>query len=111
MNPQQKLDALVAQHVLKWRNEGTKWFHPEADKEVTLQPFSVDLALAWQVAEKICEQGYRLQIDGSRIWQARFYKSVAHTLETHAFSATSREPASAICLAALAVKGIQTSPY
>lgn len=88
-----KLDELVAKHVLEKSGSGE------------VSPYSTDLNSAWEVVDRVCDEGYRLQLDGSRIWQARFYKSAAHTLETQAFSVTGKTPALAICLAALAVKG------
>ena len=88
-----KLDELVVSHVL--------------GGGAGLRPYSTDLNAAWELAEKVCDLGYRLQLDGSRLWLARFYKSAAHTLETQAFSATSGSPAAAICLAALTMKGIK----
>ena len=91
MDAGKELDTVVIQNVF--------------DKNL---PYSTDLAAAWLLVEKICEDGYRFQLDGSKIWQARFYKSVSHTLETKAFLATARTPAAAICKAALAVRGIDT---
>ncbi len=67
--------------------------------------FSTDVATAWRVVDEICDRGYKLQLSGSRIWQARFYKSAAHTLETQASTATGSSPAEAICIAALIVLG------
>jgi hypothetical protein len=108
MDAGKKLDELTAERVLKWKNESGRWSDPEAEKDVVLKPFSTDLNAAWLVVDKICEEGYRLQLEGSRIWQARFYKSVAHTLETRAYDATAGEPSLAICRAALAVRGLET---
>jgi hypothetical protein len=104
-----KLDEKVALHVLEWEKRDGRWFEPDSDAETPLKPFSSELSVAWDLAEQVCDTGYRLQIDGSRLWQARFYKSAAHTLETRAFAATAGTPAEAICLAALALKGVDTS--
>jgi len=99
-----KVDEAVALHVLSWRQDGERWF--DSDVEVGIRPFSRDLTAAWEVVDRVCEEGFRLQLDGSRLWLARFYKSAAHTLETRAYSATAGNPAEAICLAALAFKGV-----
>jgi hypothetical protein len=58
------------------------------------------------IAERDLGSGFRLQLEGSKLWKARFYKSVAHTLETLAFAETAKDPATAICIAALASKGV-----
>lgn len=92
LNP--ALDALVAEKVL-----GGK-------KTDSAPRFSSDLAAAWEIVDHVCDQGYRLQLDGKKLWQARFYKSVAHTLETRAELASGSSPAEAICLAALALQGV-----
>jgi hypothetical protein len=104
--PSTQLDERVAQHVLGWRREADGWREPATGQRVELRPFSRDIAAAWEIADAICDRGFRLQVDGSRIWQARFYKSASHTLETKAFSATDKTPAEAICRAALAVLGV-----
>lgn len=109
MQPGSEMDELVAERVLGWRREGAGWLLPDSDTRAELRPFSEDLSAAWGVATRICKEGFRLQLDGAKIWQARFYKSVAHTLETRALSATARNPATAICLAALAVRGVHAS--
>ena len=108
MDAGKKMDELTAERVLKWKNKDGQWRDEEAERDTSLQPFSAVLNAAWLVVDKICEEGYRLQLEGSRIWQARFYKSVAHTLETRAYDATAGEPALAICRAALAVRGVET---
>ena len=72
-----------------------------------IPPYSSDLEAVWPLVDLICAEGYRLQLEGSKIWQARFYKSVARTLDTRAVLATSNHPATAICLAALNIKGIE----
>lgn len=72
--------------------------------------FSTDLRAAWEIVDFVCNQSFRFEITGKKFWQARFYKSVSHTLETQAFLATGREPAEAICRAALAIKGIGGAP-
>lgn len=101
------MDEAVAFHILEWRHEQDRWIDSESGDAVTELPrFSSDLSAAWRLAKPICAQGFRLQLDGSRIWQARFYKSAAHTLETRAFAATAKNPAEAICVAALAVMGV-----
>ncbi len=92
MRPGKEMNEWVARHVLGEAGESAP-------------AYSEDLATAWKLVDLICESGFRLQLDGSRLWQARFYKSAAHTLETHAVSTTGRTPAEAICLAALALKG------
>jgi hypothetical protein len=103
------LDVLVAQHVFGWTIENGKWLDPDSKEEVPRRPFSTDISQAFEVADQIfnIERGFRLGLDGSKLWQARFYKSVAHTLETRAMAATSGNPAEAICLAALAVRGVE----
>jgi hypothetical protein len=108
MKAGKKLDEMVAEHVIGWSLREGQWYDPSGDTKKTLLPFSTDVTTAWQVAERIfeLERGFRLQLDGSKLWQARFYKSTAHTLETRAFLVTGGTPAEAICLAALAVRGI-----
>ena len=101
-----KLDGYVALHVLDWKNHEGKWTDSGCGTEVELTPFSTNIAAAFELAASICAKGFRLQIEGSRIWQARFYKSAAMTLETQAVAATGSTPAEAICLAALAAKGV-----
>jgi hypothetical protein len=103
------IDELVAEHVLGWEKRDSKWFFQNNDgtwSESPLRRFSKDLNAAWEVVDRICEKGFRLQLEGSKVWKARFYKSVAHTLETHAFQESAKEPAMAICVAALASKGV-----
>ncbi|MBC7386381.1 MAG: hypothetical protein H7301_09515 [Cryobacterium sp.] len=95
MDAGKKMDALVAEKLLDWKKESG----------MPAPAVSTDLSSAWKLVDPICDRGFRLQLSGSRIWQARFYKSVAHTLETRAFEATGSNPAEAICLAALAVNG------
>jgi hypothetical protein len=103
MDAGKAMDRLVASRIMEMGEpDKSAGAGPEAP------PFSTDLNAAWQVADRVCDEGFRLQLDGSRIWQARFYKSAAHTLETQAFSVVGRTPAEAICLAALAVKGVKT---
>lgn len=89
-----EMDALVAEYVFG-----------EAGGENPPQPYSTDLTAAWTVVDSICDDGYRLQLSGARTWQARFYKSVAKTLETRAIERTGATPAEAICLAALELNG------
>lgn len=102
------LDAFVAENVLGWRRQGGSWVEPDFEVELGEVPaFSTDIAAAWKLADRICEAGYRLRIEGSKIWRASFYKSVAHTLETQMYSGTARNPAEAICMAALASKGLE----
>lgn len=103
------MDELIAQHVFEWRNEKGSWIDPATDQETTLRPFSTDIAAAWEVVDRICERMVQLQLSGGKIWKARFYKSVAHTLETQANLATGSTPAEAICLAALAMRGVDLS--
>jgi hypothetical protein len=104
------IDQLIALHVLEWEKRGDKWAYQNNDGSWTesgLKPFSKDLNAAWEVVDRICAKGFRLQLEGSKIWKARFYKSVAHTLETLAFAESAKEPAMAICVAALSSKGVQ----
>ncbi len=101
-----ELDEMVAEKVLGWKRLSDRWLRPGEDESVELPKFSRDISLAWEVADHVCDDGFRLQIEGSRLWMARFYKSAAHTLETRANSATAKSPAQAICLAALATKGV-----
>ena len=70
-----------------------------------LPAYTTDIAEAWRVVEAVCDEGYRLQLSGGRTWLARFYKSVAKTLETRAFERMGSTPAEAICLAALEMNG------
>lgn len=95
MKGSRALDEIVADKVL-----GRKWEGQAPPR------YSGDIAAAWEVADWVCDQGFRLQLEGKKLWQARFYKSVAHTLETQAFSASAGSPAEAICLAAMAFKGV-----
>ncbi len=108
MEAGRKLDELVSEKVMGWKRTATGWVDEGTGKETALKPFSTDLTTAWTLAERIfeLERGFRLQIEGSKTWRARFYKSVAMTLETREFSATGSTPAEAICLAALAVRGV-----
>jgi hypothetical protein len=102
-----KINEMVAFHILEWSLKDGKWFDPRAQRECELTDFTTDLNAAWKVAELICDKGFRLQLSGSRAWTARFYKSVAMTLETLAYEASDRSPAMAICKAALAAKKIE----
>jgi len=99
-----KLDEDIAQHVMKWKKSGDQWID-EDGKSVAIKPYSTDLNATWEVVDKVCDYGFRLQLAGSRIWQARFYKSASHTLDTQAFQVTKNNPAEAICVAALAISG------
>lgn len=89
---------------MKWKRTGDQWVDEEGNA-VSLKPFSSDLNATWEVVDKVCDYGFRLQLSGSRIWQARFYKSASHTLETQAFNVTKSTPAEAICVAALSISG------
>ena len=89
-----KIDQLIAEHVF------------ELGKGEPIPAYSEEIGAAWAVVDQICDRGFRLQLEGGRIWRARFYKSMAHTLETNAFAATSGNAAEAICKAALTLKGI-----
>ena len=100
-----KIDELIAEHVLEWRKEGSKW-KDASGTPVELPRFSEDIAAAWTVVDPICDRGFRLQLEGGRLWRAKFYKSMAHTLETNAFAGTAGNAPEAICKAALAVKGV-----
>ena len=95
MQPGPLLDQAIAQHLF---NSSTL--------DQPAPPYSTDLTTAWEVVDRLCDQGYTLQLSGTRAWKARFYKSVSHTLETKAFEATFRAPAAALCIAALRVYGI-----
>jgi hypothetical protein len=105
MEAGRKLDEWVALQVLGWEREGAGWRDPESGEPVALRRFSHEIAAAWEVVDRICDRGFRMQLSGSRIWQARFYKSAAHTLETHAVAVTGASPAEAICLAAVELLG------
>lgn len=109
MRAGKELDENVARHVLELREEGGRWLEVGTEKEVALRPYSEDIAAAWILVDQICDRGYRLQLEGGRLWRARFYKSMAQTLETHAFSGSGGNPAEAICKAALALKGVMSS--
>jgi hypothetical protein len=104
------IDELVAEHVLGWEKREGRWAFQNNDgtwtTETPLRRFSHDMNAAWMVVDRVCEKGFRLQLEGSKIWKARFYKSVSHTLETLAFAETAKQPAMAICVAALASKGV-----
>ncbi len=106
MDAGKALDAFVAENLLGWKNRDGKWYADGSATAEALPAFSTDLNFAWTVTDFICDKGFRLQLSGARIWQARFYKSQARTLETQALDATGRTPAETICLAALAVMGI-----
>jgi hypothetical protein len=93
MNPGKEMDSAVDEYVLNERGPGP---HPA---------YSSDLAAAWKVVDAVIADGYRLQLSGAKTWQARFYKSVAKTLETRAFERSGASPAEAICLAALEMNG------
>ena len=93
MNPGKEMDAAVAEYVFNERGAGP---HPA---------YSSDLVAAWKVVDSVLADGYRLQLSGAKTWQARFYKSVAKTLETRAIERSGASPAEAICLAALEMNG------
>lgn len=95
------LDAAVLQHVFAAQGSA---------ESLSPKPYSTDLRAAWEIVDFVCNQSFRFELTGKKIWQARFYKSVSHTLETQAFLATGREPAEAICRAALAIKGRVGAP-
>ena len=96
MDAGRKLDSLIAQHVF-----------PELFEGIEIPQFSTDLNAAWKVVEEICGRTIQLQLSGNRIWRARFHISEAHTLETRDHAGLGSTPAQAICLAALAVKGVK----
>jgi hypothetical protein len=66
-NPNKQLDEAVAQHILEWQYKNGVWVDPATEKEVQLQPFSKDLNAAWTLTDKICERGFRLQLEGSKL--------------------------------------------
>ena len=88
------MDAAVAEYVFGKRLETGPF-----------PAYSTDLTQAWKIVDVVCDEGYRLQLSGARTWQARFYKSVAKTLETRALERSAATPAEAICLAALEMNG------
>jgi hypothetical protein len=94
MQPGKEMDAKVAEYVFGDRLGSGPW-----------PAYSTDLGAAWKIVDATCDEGYRLQLSGGRSWVARFYKSVAKTLETRAFERTASTPAEAICLAALEMNG------
>ena len=94
MSPGKDMDAKVAEYVFGNRSGPGSW-----------PAYSTDLTAAWAIVDAVCDEGYRLQLSGARTWQARFYKSVAKTLETRAFERSASTPAEAICLAALEMNG------
>jgi hypothetical protein len=61
--------------------------------------------------ELVAQRVLKWENEGSRIGQARFYKSTAHTLETRSTAATGSTAPEAICLAALALKGVDLKIY
>jgi hypothetical protein len=99
-----KLDEAIAEKVLGWEKSPSGWRDPRQGKELPLPAFSTDIAAAFQLVDLVCDAGFRLRIEGKKIWNARFYKSASHSLETHAYPATGSTPAEAIALAALALK-------
>lgn len=106
MDAGKKFDEFVAIQLLKWEKRDGSWFAPGSDVPAKLEAFSTDVGCAWRFVDQTLEKGFKLQLSGSRIWQARYYKSVAMTLQTRAFEATGSNPAEAICLVTLALEGI-----
>lgn len=92
MNAGKEMDAAVAEYVFNQRSGSAP-------------AYSTDIAEAWKVVDAVVADGYRLQLSGGKTWQARFYKSVAKTLETRAFERSGTTPAEAICLVALEMNG------
>jgi hypothetical protein len=94
MRAGKEMDAAVAEYVFGRRLEKGPW-----------PAYSTEMSEAWKVVDAVCDEGYRLQLSGARSWQARFYKSVAKTLETRAFEQSASTAAEAICLSALEMNG------
>ena len=78
-----ELDALVAEKVMG--RETTHWTDGFGDTGVTffapVEPYSTDIAAAWEVVERINMNGYDVHIDrvkplrsASRLWYVAFLK-------------------------------------
>ena len=92
------MDAMIAERIYEMPISGDP-----------VPPYSTDIAEAWRLVDRIIDRGFQLQLSGGRIWKARFLKSVSHTLETQALSATGSTPAEAIGIAALMLYGYDPS--
>jgi len=103
MKPGRELDALVAEKVMGWAPEYPGgWLHPprnhpnrkkylDHDGCSVLQPYSTDIAAAWEVVEKI---EYNLELIEDEEWIASFF----------GVRAFGKSAPHAICLAALKTK-------
>lgn len=112
MQAGRKLDALIAKKVLGWRQEYTRridggvdpiWKEPEylvplwGDEAQKIPLFSTDIKAAWQVVEWLLEYGFPFELTwvGIRHGWCCWFGSRAVA------SASVRQPALAICRAAL----------
>lgn len=99
-----KIDALVAEHVMGWaripnsKGRFMKWYGPlKKNKYPNPQPYSTDIAAAWQVVEKMGHIGLNWEPLVSSKWDCVFERT----------STVAKTAPMAICLAALKAKGIQ----
>lgn len=118
MTPDREIDALVATHVMGWRQDepGSIWWH-DGRRMREILPFSSDLATAWAVWEKLPEP--RRLTDGEHSpshehvpYGSRYYVLCgggsygAETDFSHDFTGWGDTPAEAICRAALQAVGV-----
>lgn len=115
MEPGRELDALVAERVIGWRNlewceachEGGTiapegWYGDGPGGECYLtREYSVDIAAAWQVVEKMIDIGYSVFVDYVERWRC-FITQGGGESPVEATSAPL-----AICLAALEAIGVE----
>lgn len=112
MKPGRELDLLVAEKVMDenwWAIKQSEWTPLLIDLLVDLKPYSTDIGAAWEIVEKMKEEGEYAEyiwIDYSRtsatedappFWECNF---------NHCVAQSTKSAPHAICLAALKCKGV-----
>lgn len=122
MNSGRDLDALVAEKVMGWdvsRDSLWQEVYEQPDDFVetskerklrrTLQPYSTDIATAWDVVDKMSEKGEWTLNGQERLgWTATFYASTGGMdAKVTRVEGTAETAAHSICLAALKAVGYE----
>jgi hypothetical protein len=118
-NQLRKIDALVAEHVMGWANIdvpdakipslviGVRYdMHGGVPAHWEVPSYSTNLAAAWEVVEKLTEEGYEFWVSGDG--RVELYDQDDN--QFHAGYSTRRTAPLAICLAALKAKGVEVPP-